>query len=207
MLAQYHVEICQRALGSKFSECALNRIIQANIAQDNLRGLIGHPEYHFDDSAFEAGYAYLEEQRKIILDALAKGTDPTLGWEAFGRLTHAAQDFYSHSNYLVLWAQSFPKHELPLPDQVEALDHDIINHPDLCSGRIYFLEALAFIPALRPLTRRILPGHSHANMNLDYPERGPFFPYVIEAAVKRTQHEFELLAERIIEAAEMSALS
>lgn len=53
MLTQYHIEICQGALVSKFSGRALSTIIEANIAQDDLPGQIGHPEYHFDDSAFE----------------------------------------------------------------------------------------------------------------------------------------------------------
>ncbi len=207
MLKQYHIEICQRALARKFSGRALSTIIEANIAQDDLPGQIGHPEYHFDDSAFELGYVYLEEQRKIILDTLSPKNNVSLAWQAFGRLTHSAQDFYSHSNYLALWAQSTSGNELPPPHQVEALDMEIINHPDLRSGQVYFLEALAFIPALRPFTRRILPTHSHANMNLDYPERGALFPYAIEAAVKRTNHEFELLTARILEMVDQTALS
>ncbi|MBC8507026.1 MAG: hypothetical protein ISR58_09465 [Anaerolineales bacterium] len=206
MLSQYHRDICQRALESKFSSRALEIIIKANIAQDNLHGLVGHHEYHFDDNAFEAGYAYLEEQRNIILAVLSDGGNIVPARKAFGRLTHAVQDFYAHCNYLELWAQSFAEDELPPPHQVDALNQTIINHPDLRSGRIYFREVLAFIPFLRPFTRRILPADSHANMNIDYPERGAFFPYAIEAAVKRTLHEFELLSERILEIGDHIAL-
>ena len=197
MLTQYHEQICQRALSSVFSPGALEIIIEANISQDKLRGQIGHPEFHFDDNAFEAGHAYIEEQQQIVLDILNSGDNPSPAWQAFGRLTHAAQDYYAHSNYLHLWAVQFPEGELPPPPQVEALIPEISNQTEIRSGRIYFWEVLAFIPALRPLTRKILPHDSHANMNLDYPERGPLFPYTIEAAVKRTKHEFELLAARI----------
>lgn len=207
MLSEYHIEICQYALESKFSARALETIIDANTAQDNLGGQIGHPEYHFDDNAFDEAYAYLEEQRDIIMAVLSDRGNIDHAWEAFGRLTHAAQDFYSHSNYLELWVQTFPQDELPPAELVDALDQDIINHPDLRSGRIYFQEVLAFIPALRPLTRRITPADSHANMNLDYPERGQFFSYAIKAAVKRTLYEFNLVTERILEAGEKSALS
>ena len=207
MLSEYHIEICQRALGEKFSDRALKTIIKANIAQDGLRGQIGHPEYHFDDNAFEASHTYLEDQRLIIMGALSEGQNIETAWEAFGRLTHTAQDFYSHSNYLELWAQSYSDDELPLPHQVDALNQGIIKHPDLRSGRIYFREVLAFIPSLRPFTRRILPADAHANMNLDYPERGPFFPYAIEAAVKRTIFEFEQLSGRILDVEGETALS
>jgi len=207
MLSQYHIEICQRALENSVSARALKVICDANIAQDDLRNLIGHSEYHFDDNAFEAGYKYLEKQRNIILASLDDGGDISSAWKAFGRLTHAAQDFYSHSNYLALWAQSFPKGELPPPHQVEALNQDIINHPDLRTGRIYLLEVLAFIPSLRPLTRRILPSDAHANMNIDYPERGSLFYYCIEAAIKRTICEFTQLADRIRKATDEISLA
>jgi hypothetical protein len=197
MLTIYHTQICRRALENEFSPRALEAIIAANIAQDSLRGQIGHPEYHFDDNAFAAGYAYMEKQRQIILKILSAGGATLPAWEAFGRLTHAAQDFYAHSNFLTLWAESIPGGELPSPSDVDALLPKIIQHPDLRSGRIYPLEALAFIPALRPLTRRILPPDSHAHMNLDYPERGLLFPYVIEAAVNRTRHEFSQITQQI----------
>jgi hypothetical protein len=197
MLTQYHEQICQKALSSVFRPSALDIIIEANISQDKLRGQIGHPEFHFDDNALEAGYAYIEEQRQIVLYTLNSRDDPTSAWQAFGRLTHTAQDYYAHSNYLSLWADQFPAGELPPPPQVDALNPEISNHPKLRSGHVYFWEVLAFIPTLRPLTRKILPQDSHANMNLDYPERGPLFPYTFEAAVKRTQYEFELLTARI----------
>ncbi|MBN1669100.1 MAG: hypothetical protein JW862_18545 [Anaerolineales bacterium] len=197
MLTQYHRQICQRALADEFSLPALEIIIAANVAQDNLRGQIGHPEYHFDDNAFEQGNAYLEQQRRLILTTLANNTDRTPTWQAFGRLTHAAQDFYAHSNYLQLWVEQLPAEADPDPEQVSALDLALLEHPELRSGRIYLPEVLAFIPALRPFTRRILPADAHANMNLDYPERGWLFPYVIEAAVQRTVHEYRQLASRI----------
>ncbi len=207
MLSEYHIEICQRSLGDKVSDRALKTITDANLAQDGWRGLIGHHEYHFDHNAFEAGYTYIDKQRNIILEALSNAGTVELTWEAFGRLTHSVQDFYAHSNYLELWAQSISNDGLPPPSQVDALDQAIINHPDLRSGRIYVREVLGFIPLLRPFTRRILPLDSHANMNLDYPERGHLFPYVIEAAVKRTIYEFDQMTAHILKTEDKIALS
>jgi len=125
MLTRYHVEICQRALSDAFHPTALEVLITANVAQDDLRGQIGHPEYHFDDSAFDAGYAYMEAQRRLVQDSLEMGDEPA-AWRAFGRLTHAAQDFYAHSNYLALWLARFPVDSPPAPQDVIPLDPAIL---------------------------------------------------------------------------------
>ncbi len=196
MLKPYHRQICQRALADLFSPTALAVIIATNLAQDGLRGQIGHPEFHFDDSAFEASAAYLADQRQVALAALQAGT-ALPAWQAFGRLTHAAQDFYAHSNYLSLWAALHAQAGLPPATQVEALSPEILQHPGLRSGKVYFWDWLAFVPGLGGLVERLLPADSHAHMNLDHPGRGLLFPYVIEAAVKRTRGEYDLLAGRI----------
>ncbi|RME07441.1 MAG: hypothetical protein D6803_03985 [Anaerolineae bacterium] len=194
MLVQYHIEMCRRALSDVFSPAALETIIAANIAQDNLRGQIGHPEFHFDNSAFAAGNLYLEQQRQESLTALSQ-QDADAARRAFGRLTHAAQDFYAHSNYIALWLARYPAEGRPAPPQVDPLDPEILQHPELRSGRVYPLEALTYLPALRPLVRRLLPPDAHIHMNLDYPARGPLFPYALEAAVKRTRHELHRTLE------------
>ena len=196
MLQQYHIEICQRALTERFSPRTLGIVIEANLGQDKLQGQFGHPEFHFDHNAFDAGYAYIERQRCIILDSLGD-SKVDVAWQAFGRLIHTAQDFYAHSNYLSLWADSFPKGKLPAPSQVAALDAKFLNHPQLASGKIYLWDWLAFVPGLHDLAMRILPKDSHGYMNLDHPGRGALFPYVFEAAVQRTVHEFETISSII----------
>lgn len=198
MLKAYHIEICSQALSEHFGPQALEVIISANIRQDALRGQIGHPEYHFDDSAFDEGYAYLEAQRQIIQQILFNDGNLLYAWKAFGRLTHAAQDFYAHSNYLRLWQTTFPDGELPQPAEVPAIDDSLLSHPDLRSGRIYPGEFLMYIfPPLADWFKQRLPRDAHAWMNLDFPEQGPLFPYAIAAAKKRTLHEYELLAGQI----------
>ena len=198
MLKSYHNEICTRALGSIFSLRALNVIIAANLAQDGLRGQIGHPEFHYDDNAFEASSFYIEKQRQTILDTLkSNGKIPKNAWEAFGKLTHTAQDFYAHSNYIRLWAKRHHPAELPAPKDVSALQPEIMNHPELHSGKVYLVDWLAFIPGLHGLTRRILPPDSHTHMNLDSPKQGSLFPYALKAATKRTIIEYEHIRESL----------
>jgi hypothetical protein len=166
LLKQSHIAVTTQALKGLVSQRALGAILRANIAQDNLRGQIGHPEYHFDNNAFEAGRAYIEEQRRTILKVHAEGAEINPAWEAFGRLTHAVQDFYAHSNYLALWMQRQRVDPPPPPAEVEALDRDLLNHPELRSGYVHMVEVLSFILPLLPVLRRILPPNSHAYMNL-----------------------------------------
>ena len=62
MFIEYHRQILEEALQSKLSPLALSIVEEANVAQDALRGQIGHDEYHFDNNAFNASYAYIEQQ-------------------------------------------------------------------------------------------------------------------------------------------------
>ncbi|MBT3390159.1 MAG: hypothetical protein HN413_07080 [Chloroflexi bacterium] len=199
MEAIYHSGMLTKTLSTRISPAALETMIAANLNQDRLLALIGHDEYHFDSNAFEAGYAYMEAQRQIVQRVLQNGADITAAWQAFGRLTHAAQDFYAHSNYVYLWRDQFNGAEaLPTPSGVPALDEVLLTHPELHSGRIYFGEALIYLlPFFTPWVYPRLPEDSHAKMNLDYPERGELFPYAIAAAEQRTIFEFELLAGRV----------
>ena len=190
MLRPFHIEMMHLALDDVFSAQALEKIIAANLNQDRLRGQIGHDEYHFDNNAFEKSCAYMEEQRALTVSSLA-ANDAPLAWSAFGRLTHTAQDFYAHSNYIDLWLAFQPDGAIPTPPEVDPLDPDLINAPALRSGRVYVLELLTLIPILKPFVMRLLPRNAHGWMNLDSPDRGPNFRYAFQAAVKRTKIEFE----------------
>ena len=188
MLESFHVEIMHLALDDIFSPPALDKIIKANLYQDRLRGQIGHDEYHFDNNAFDKSYAYIEEQRALTVSSLMK-KDAPLAWSAFGRLTHTAQDFYAHSNYIDMWRARQPGGVTP--PEVEPMDPELIHAPALRSGKVYLLEVLTFVLPLKPLIMPLLPRDAHAWMNIDSPERGPNFPYVFQAAVKRTKVEFQ----------------
>ena len=195
MLSQYHTELMLASLGDRFSARAMAEIIQANINQDRLGGLIGHDEYHCDNNAFEKTYAYIEEQRGMVTASLDAGKAAS-AWQAFGRFLHAAQDFYAHSNYVTLWLDRFEGQTPPPPPEIVAMDPDIINSPDLRSGRIYLpVEALYIFHSLRPFVKSVLPYDSHAWMNLDSPEQGFKFDYAMHAAIKRTVIEFDKTTE------------
>ncbi|MCS7011580.1 MAG: hypothetical protein N2049_03755 [Anaerolineales bacterium] len=188
----FHRLITLQALESYFSRSALEVIIAANLSLDALSGQIGHNEYHFDANAFEPARAFIEENRKQIRPALEEG-NLQRAWQAFGRLTHTAQDFYAHSNYVSLWLERFPSNQWPPPEAIDALDPSLLDSPALRSGKLYYpLEALSFIPKLKKWILPLLPRDSHAWMNLDSPEQGPQFAYALAAAIQRTRYEYHL---------------
>jgi hypothetical protein len=191
MLTQYHASITHKALKEQFGPRALEAIVAANLQQDNLRGQIGHDEYHFDNNAFKKSYAFIEEQRARTISSLQKLTIPAT-WTSFGRLTHTAQDFYAHTNYIDLWLVRFDGKTPPAPSQIDPLIEKLIHSPELHSGKLYYpWEVLSFIPIIKRFVIPLLPKDSHAHMNLDAPERGQRFAFAFEAAVKRTQYEFD----------------
>ena len=191
MLSQYHIEILLASLRGRFSPRAMSVIIQANIDQDRLSGLVGHDEFHFDNNAFEKTYAYIEEQRSLVISSLKSG-DADSAWRAFGRFLHSVQDFYAHSNYITLWIDRFDGQTPLPPPKVDPMDPSLVNSPDLRSGKVYFpLDWLYFFKRLRPAVLRLIPRDSHAWMNLDSPEQGFKFDYAMHAAIKRTVIEFE----------------
>ena len=196
MLVPIHEEMTREALGSRVSPRALEIIIAANRKQDDLPNQLGHDAYHYDNNAIDAGHRYVTEQRGHVLAALlAPGV--LSAWIAFGRLTHTVQDFYAHTNYIPLW---LAQHEgtPPAPPEVDPVQKSLIESPSLCSGKIYLpMDALYFVPFLRKFSLSLLPKDSHGKMNLDGPTQGPAFAYARAAAVKRTQHEFEIL-EKIL---------
>jgi hypothetical protein len=191
MKIPYHRDITARALESAFSPRALQVIVRANTGQDGLRYQFGHDHFHFDSNQFRAAYAYIEEQRAHVTDSLTRG-DADPAWQAFGKLTHTAQDFYAHSNYIPLWLDSFNGATPPPPPEVDPVSPEILQSPNLRSGKLYYpFEALTFIPKLGKLFIPLLPRDSHAHMNHDSPDDSPLFDYVFQAAVKRTHYEFE----------------
>jgi hypothetical protein len=194
MIAEFHRLMTLDALQDRISQAALNIIINANLHQDSMEGVIAHPEFHFDNSEFIKSQEYLHKQKALLFEALENG-EPVLAWQAFGRITHAVQDFYSHSNYVRLWVQNHPDRG---NEDIDPLDADIINHPDLRSGRVYSpWEGLAYLPFIGKSLKHLLPRDSHAWMNLDSPESGPLFRFARSAATKRTRVEFEVLISQL----------
>jgi len=185
MKIQYHREITVAALEPTFGPRALQAILRANFEQDGLRYQFGHDHFHFDSNQFDSSYAYIEEQRGLVGSALERGAlDPA--WAAFGRLTHTAQDFYAHSNYVPLWLDQFSGAAPPPPSEVDPVLPEILRRPDLRSGKLYYpFEALTFLPFVGKFFVPWMPSDSHARMNHDAPENSPMFDF------KRTRLEFE----------------
>jgi hypothetical protein len=196
MLIPVHEEMTREALGSHFSDRALEVILAANRKQDALPGQIGHDEYHFDNNAIDKGRSYINEQRGyVIASLLSPGV--LSAWVAFGRLTHTAQDFYSHTNYISMWLDQY-NGTPPPPPEIDPVQKDLIESPKLHSGRIYLpMDVLYFVPFLRGLSLALLPRDSHGWMNLDSPRQGSKFEYARAAAIKRTQHEFGILQKML----------
>lgn len=202
---KYHSKITQSVLTPKFSRQAVETIVSSNLRQDRLGSLIFHPEYHFDNSLFEEGYAYIEQQRELILSSL-KNENQVGAWQAFGRISHALQDFYSHSNYVRMWVDQHNngqprvdlKDLLP-PEGIDPTDEKILNGHELISGHVYIpWEAFYHIPLVGNTFRYLLPRNSHAWMNLDGPHAEPFFIYAYLAGSKRTRIELERLENTLI---------
>lgn len=191
--AEYHRRITTHALKQSVSPEALETMIAANIGQDAIRYQVGHDHFHYDNNSFQAGDAYLGQMRRAVTEALA-GSQALPAWQAFGRLLHAAQDFYAHSNYVALWRERHPQ---AAPDQTPPLADDALTDSRLHSGRLYYpLEILGFIPALHWLVLPWLPRDSHTWMNKDDPSR-PDFEFAYAAAVKRTAFEFQTVIESL----------
>ncbi len=196
MLIPIHEEMTREALSARVSPRALEIIIAANRKVDALSNQIGHDEYHFDNNAIDKGHQYIKEQRGFVLAALLS-PGVLSAWIAFGRLTHTAQDFYAHTNYVSMWLDQHPGTP-PAPPEIDPVQKSLIESPKIHSGKIYFpMDALYFVPFLRKFSLTLLPHDSHGKMNLDSPKQGPHFEYARAAAVKRTQYEFEIL-EKIL---------
>jgi hypothetical protein len=192
MLPSVHAEITRRALRETFGRRALNAIVASNLRMDAIYNQFGRDAMHFDNNAFGPSRAFMEEQRVLIRPALERG-ETGAAWQAFGRLTHTAQDFYAHSNYVDLWLACQPNGMHPAAREIDPLDDALVENPSLRSGKPYLpFGLLSFVPGLNKLVMPHLPRDSHAWMNLDSPGRGPLFEYAFEAAVKRTKYEFDL---------------
>lgn len=193
MKPSYHIAITSQALQERVVPRALQTILTANVRQDNLDGQLRHPEYHFDNNGLAEGQAYLDGQRDLLVQGVKAG-ELRSARQAFGRLTHAAQDFYAHSNYVALWLEHQPSASSVQPENIDPLNPVLLSDPGLRSGRVYYpWEALTFVSFLAPLARLLLPRDAHAWMNLDDPRRGPRFAYARAAALRRTIYEFHLL--------------
>lgn len=195
MHAPYHDQLTRTALAGRFAPAALDEIAAANLRQDSLVNLL-RSKYHFDANAFAEAGMYVLEQESLAVRCVVdqRAVDAR---QAFGRLIHALQDFYAHTNYIALWVEAHP--DSMQNEVIDPRDPEVLESGRLIAARVYYpLEAFTIFPALTPALRKRLPADSHANMNLDSPDRGPLFPLAMAAARRRTKLAFDEIAERII---------
>lgn len=191
MLVRYHIDITRQAIGAEVGAHALQVILRANVGQDSLIHQVGRDHFHFDNNRIKASNAYIEEQRIAVFSSLAR-SDVRAAWQAFGRMIHTVQDFYSHSDYVPRWLSRFSGGTPPPPEAIDPVSAEVLEDPGLHTGMFnHPLEILAFPPPLRKLILPFLPANSHAHMNHDGPHVSAQFDYVFQASVKRTRLEFD----------------
>lgn len=197
MQARYHIQITHAAVGDRFTQSDLQRIVRANLSQDRLPNLVLHPELHFDGGALREAQAYISQQRRLAVRLLMHG-DRAGALDAFGRLTHTRQDFYAHSNWTALWVVRHGGPDRVTPDQVEICPNPLAV-PGLISGKASVIHFLACrIPLYgRWHARHMTPHDDHEAMNLDHPGRGPMFSYAVAAATRHTVVELDTLLKML----------
>jgi len=164
MKARFHIQMTRSALRGLNSDC-IQKVIDANLGQDAVVGGVFVPEYHFDDCCFREGLGYLSEQRKIIgrncSERGCEGLDAVLA--ALGRILHAIQDFYSHTNWVEKRNQIWDGKTIP-----DDLMSGIFGGRDCCPES------------------RACP--SHGELNKDEPDRDHgFFPKAIRLARRHSK--------------------
>ncbi len=204
----YHIEINEKALGDRFSPQALEELTLANLAQDDLPGLLLHPERHFDNDLIPQALAYIQAEHDRIVASAGAGDGGAAMRAAFGRLTHTAQDFYAHSNYVDMWLAQHGGLDATAPDQIDGVDPALLSSPDLRTWHFYLWRDVVFyIPVIRNLARRIyIAPNSHEANHLDDPSRGPKFAYAMKAAQDRTCQEYERAVAAIRQAEGVEAV-
>lgn len=131
-----------RALAEKASEKCSESLVSAQYRQDILRQF--DATAHFDNCAFEQGFAAIDQEFKDIDDILARKKDPASeAVEAMGRVgrvLHAVQDFYAHSNWVELADQAGAPFdsELVAPIWLEEGRKRVRNTKGLVSGYVWW---------------------------------------------------------------------
>ena len=196
MLPLYHHKITTKALSNYFGKQELNEVIKGNLLQDRPAGQFGHPEYHFDDSEFVRTYRYLDELRSSIEDKIITGDYISQARFEFGKLTHALQDFYAHTNYIRLWGNKHGVDPTNWDGEIDCQDRDIIQSNELMSGHFYSpWEMITFLPIIGRYFGKLFPNNSHAMINNNSPNKNPWFPMAFKCAELRTREEFVVFSD------------
>jgi len=178
-----HVALTRQALAeSGFDAAAAEAVVAGNLRTDDVE--YSTPAAHFDDEAFSAGSERLRAREAAAVAALGD-CDPAAAREELGRVLHAVQDFFAHTNWVETHAESDPIDLLNMADPAQDLRCDAKTHQGgLTSG--YWPDDQ------RPSPRKCI----HAELNKDTPDR-PFH----EAARLRALAESKATVARLERAA------
>ncbi len=107
---QIHEQITHDALAATFNAANLNLVERACDSQSKPGSeAASETRRHFGDENFPKALAYMDRQKRLIIDfSAAADTNPLDRARALyhlGLLLHTAQDFYSHTNYVELGAE------------------------------------------------------------------------------------------------------
>ncbi len=189
-----HNELVMALKKEGLSDADLQTIWQGNIGQDRGEGL-NHPEYHFDGmstfSELSAGFAYIGSQRALICDRRLNREQKLL---AFGRITHAVQDFYAHSNYVELYA-AFRKQPLEEinPASIPLLETALRDQRYAAFACVLIKHLRTGSWALDPNDPKNKGPHSHTAMNKDEAGR-PGHDHARNLAERQTVLEYRRVA-------------
>lgn len=175
MTLNYHRQMVRRVLrklgvGDTCIECA----VAGNEGQDSPAGQT-RTDFHFDGCDFSGGARYIEEQWQEVDRLIEAGCQKNICeiFEAWGRLTHAIQDFYAHSNWIELGN-----------DDLWDLDAEKIPE-GLCSG-IWVLSAFVCRIEGKQCPTHAVLDHDDNDISKDEPGR-PNFGRAVRLAYKHTR--------------------
>lgn len=117
-----HAGILRQALGTEVTPEVLGILVDACNTQDYVESHnFGDPTHHCDNSLFRESRQYMQGQWKQALFFAARCNEELPmrdgALRELGLLLHAAQDFYSHSNYVELQLQDLVK-----PDDIQPVE-------------------------------------------------------------------------------------
>lgn len=200
-----HEEISEAHLSSLLTPDEVRVVERANRGQDDLIRGQNHSEYHFDNGQIKEGFEFIQGQYALI----AKTGDKEEALQALGKILHAQQDFYAHTNYIELYREHFlaDHHRTPQPSEIP-LYEEARRDPSFAGQlaaqlRSGHFSRLEFV--LKDLPNLNQDPNSHEKMNKDNPSR-PLYPEAKDLAERQTKKEVEKFLELWREPVKVRAL-
>ncbi len=174
MKLNYHRNMVRKSLkkagfGSKCIECA----VEGNEKQDAISGQ-DDTNWHFDGCDFDGGAKFIRDQWAEIDKLIKGGCEKNLCdiMKAWGRISHAVQDFYAHSNWVELGNK-------------DIWDLDPKSLPEEMVSGIWIVSLYVCVKEGKACPTHGLLSHDYDDISKDKPGR-PNFGKALRLAVKAT---------------------